>query len=401
MSETAPDGTVSLAPLPADALPSAVLQLVGGPVPAKMMALKGIAPLKAPELLTAIYQLSFDADAGVRAAADAAPRALPDRVLTAPLGEPLPAPVLHFFALRLEPARVQPLAKILYNGATADGTFIALAGRLRESELEIVVQNELRLLRSPGIVAALFRNREARMSSVNRAIELCARNGVRVEGIPAFEEIAKSIAADPAASTPAADTALAGLLDEEENEKAEDDEPVEAVAEAIIVEDDEDQREPLEAIALPGAKPAPAPEAPRPRKSLVVDFAKLKLHEKIRLATLGNASCRAHLITDSNRLVAMAAITSPAITDTEVVRAAASRAVSEDVIRYIASSREYLKLYPVRLNLVQNPKTPLSFSLRLLPVLHADDLKALTRSKNVPSALTEAARRLTQTRGKS
>jgi hypothetical protein len=134
------------------------------------------------------------------------------------------------------------------------------------------------------------------------------------------------------------------------------------------------------------------------RKSPVIDFTRLKLHEKIRLATLGNAYCRSNLIRDSNKMVSMAVIRSPLITDTEVVRYASNRQIGEDVIRYIANQRDFTKMYQVKLNLAQNPKCPLGFSLRFLPMLHAEDLKALSKSKNIPSALAVAARKLVQTR---
>ncbi len=139
----------------------------------------------------------------------------------------------------------------------------------------------------------------------------------------------------------------------------------------------------------------------RKRKSAVIDFSKLKLFEKIRLATLGNAFCRQTLLRDSNRLVSMAAIRSPGITDLEVIRAAGNRAVSEDVIRYIANSKEYLKLYPVKLSLVGNPKCPLALTLKMLPTLRPEDLKNIARSKNVPNALSTAARKLSATRNPS
>jgi len=185
-------GSLSLQPLPAGSLSPAVAKLVGGATPAKLMAARGMAPLRPAELLVAIYQLSFDADAAVRAAAEAAPASFPDNVINPPLGEALPAPLLHYFATRLSDQRTAALERILYNPATADETFVMLAGRLDESLLEVVTQNEVRLLRCPAIVEALFSNKRARMSSVNRAVELCARNGVRLDGIPAFDEIVLS-----------------------------------------------------------------------------------------------------------------------------------------------------------------------------------------------------------------
>jgi hypothetical protein len=372
MNETASE--LVPGPLPPEAMPPAVQKLVAGASAAKLMAAKGIAPLRPGDLVLAIYQLSFDEDAAVKAAAEAAPAALPDKVLTAPLAEPLPPGVLHFYAERLAPTRVEPLEKILFNAATADATFVRLAGRLGERELEVIVQNETRLLRCPAIVAALFNNKQARMSSVNRAIELCARHDVRVAGIPCFDEIARSITDDPTATDPAvADPAFDSLL-----------EAAEQVGPDEVVEDDD---------AEPGEK--------KKKRSVVIDFARLKLHEKIRLATLGNAYCRGNLIRDSNKMVAMAVIRSPLLTESEVVRAAGSRQVCEDVIRYIANQRDYMKLYTVKHSLVTNPKCPVGFSLRLLPHMHAEDLKALARSKNIPSALATAARKLMQTRAQN
>lgn len=371
MNETAPEPTVAaaavLAPLSANVLPASVQKLVQAPVPAKLMVAKGIAPLKPVELAIALYQLSFDVDEGVKAAAEGAPAALPDKIVVPPLAEPLPASVLHFFASRLQVTRIEAFEKILYNQSTGDVTFVLLAGRLAERELEIIFQNEARLLRCPVIVQTLYFNKHARMSSLNRAIELCARNNVRVDGIPAFDEVAKSIAADTSATDPV-------VVDSNF-------EQVVAAAAAAASGDDKDDED----------------DDPK-RKSPIIDFTKLKLYEKIRLATLGNAYCRQNLIRDANRLVAMAVIRSQGITDSEVVRAASNRSVCEDVIRYIANKRDWMKMYQVKLSLANNPKCPLAFSLRILPMLHADDLKTLARSKNVPSAISTAARKLSAAR---
>jgi hypothetical protein len=340
----------------------------------KLMAAKGMAPLRPAELAVAIFQLAFDADAGVKAAAEAAPTTLPDRIVTPALAEPLPPAVLHFFAGRLPPARSEPLEKLLYNAGTADATFVLLAGRMAERELEIVFENEARILRCPAILVALYTNPSARMSSLNRAIELCARNGVRPDGIPAFDEVVKSITEDPQAADPAAvDASFAGAL----------------AATAAATEP-----------AAPGQETEPAKEASKEatKKSAVIDFTRLKLHEKIRLATMGNGYCRQNLIRDPNRIVAMAAIRSPRISDSEVIAAAGNRAVCEDVVRYIANQRDYVKSYQVRMSLVQNPKCPMALSLRFLNTLQAEDVKNIARSKNVPAALSTAARRLITSR---
>jgi hypothetical protein len=372
-----------LEPLAGALLPRAVAALAAGAAPAKLMAVRGMAPMRPVEFLIAVYQLSFDADAAVKSGAEAAPANLPDKIVLGPLGEALPVQVLHFFAERLPVSRRQAIEKILFNQATADETFVLLGKRLDEGGLEIIFQNEVRQLRCPALVEALYFNKHARMSSVSRALELCARNGVRLDGIPAFAEMATAIMADPNAAAPsAADAVFAAVL-------------TEASAEVLVP-----------AAPSPGGAKASAddnaePESKRRTSASFIKFDELKIFEKIRLATIGNAYCRQVLIRDSNRLVAMTVVRSPAITDGEIVAAAGNRAVSDDVIRFIANNREHTKDYAVKQALVNNPKCPLASSLRLLNFLRPDDLKAVSRSRNIPGALATAAKKLLQTRDKS
>jgi hypothetical protein len=374
---------MKLEPLAVESLPPAVASLLRGATPAKLMAVRGMAPLRPAELLIAAYQLSFDADAGVKSAASAAPASLPDKIILAPLGEALPPQVLHFFAEHMPVTRHQALEKILYNPATADETFVLFAKNLDERWLEIIFQNEVRLLRCPAIVETLYFNKHARMSSVTRALELCARNHVRPEGIPGFAEIVSAINDDPNATVPsAADEVFSAVLSQ---------------AESVALEPAS-----LDLAAtseIPHAEPAE--EKKKKGSASFIKFDELKIFEKIRLATIGNAYCRSVLIRDSNRLVAMSVIRSPSISDMEVVAAAANRAVCDDVIRFISNSREYTKDYAVKQALVNNPKCPLASSLRLLSFLRPDDLKSLARSRNVPGALATAAKKLLQTRDKS
>lgn len=378
-------GMLKLEPIAREALPAVVAGVAGGPAPAKLMAVRGMAPLRPAELLLAVYQLSFDADPAVKSAAEAAPASLPDKILLGPLGEALAPQVLHFFAERLPRERRQAIEKILYNRATADDTFVYLAKQLDEAGLEIILQNEVRLLRSTALVEAIYFNKNARMSSVSRALELCARNHVRLDGIPGFDEIVAAILADPNATVPSAsDESFAAVLADGE-----------AAAPAPEVAAGADQ-----AVA-PAAGEVAGQDGDKKKKAggtTFIKFDELKIFEKIRLATVGNAYCRQVLIRDTNRLVAMAVIRSPSLSDMEVVAAASNRAVCDDVIRYIANSREHIKDYAVKQALVNNPKCPLATSLRLLNFLHADDLKALSRSKNVPGALATAAKKLLQAR---
>lgn len=128
-------------------------------------------------------------------------------------------------------------------------------------------------------------------------------------------------------------------------------------------------------------------------ESLQQQVQRMKIAEKIRLAMTGDKEGRALMIRDSNRIVQFAVISNPRITDGEIAAIAYSRSVDEDVLRRIAGSREWMKIYPVRLALTKNPKTPLTIATKLIPTLMANDLKQIAKSKAVPSAVAVAARR--------
>lgn len=242
------------------------------------------------------------------------------------------------------------------------------------------------LRRAPAVVGALYRNPRTPTSAAHRAVLAAAQAGLACDDLPELAELASVLAADPTALDPAvADAAVADALQAAAGggEEGEGEGATAAGAEAVPS----------------GADAGARPGGGKGRKSATIDFTKLKLYEKIRLATLGNAYCRQNLMRDANRMVAMAAIRSPQLTDGEVVKAAGNRALSEDVIRYIANRKELVKQYPVKVALVGNAKCPLGIALRLLPSLHGEDIKSLARSKNVPAALSMAAKKLAAARG--
>jgi hypothetical protein len=117
----------------------------------------------------------------------------------------------------------------------------------------------------------------------------------------------------------------------------------------------------------------------------------MTLAEKLRLSLVGNAAARALLVRDPNKVVAMAAISSPQVTEAEAASVACSREVSEDVLRYIGNKREWLGNYEVKRALVFNPKCPVGISLKFLQHLHPSDLRALAQSRGIPAALKNAA----------
>jgi len=130
-------------------------------------------------------------------------------------------------------------------------------------------------------------------------------------------------------------------------------------------------------------------------------ISKMTMGEKIKLAYKGNKAVREVLIKDTNKVIAAAVVKSGRLTDNEVVSIASNRAVAEDVIRELARVKENLRMYPVKVALCSNPKTPVPVSMKLLSSLHLSDLKVLARNRNVSSAIFTAANKLFKQRQSS
>ncbi len=129
------------------------------------------------------------------------------------------------------------------------------------------------------------------------------------------------------------------------------------------------------------------------KDSLAVAIMKMKMVEKVKLAMKGDKEARAVLIRDPSKIIQYAIISNPRISEGEVTLMASSRSIDEEILRRIANSREWMKLYQIRFALASNPKTPVPISARLVPTLMAKDLKTLAKSKTVPTAVAQAAMR--------
>ncbi len=129
-------------------------------------------------------------------------------------------------------------------------------------------------------------------------------------------------------------------------------------------------------------------------ETLLQKVQKKNIAEKIRLAMLAEKEVRTILMRDSNRMIQLAVISNPKITDSEIAAAACSRQIDDEVLRKIASDREWMKNYPIRLALATNPKTPVAISRKLVPTLNRQDLRNISHSKSVSSVVALEAKRL-------
>jgi hypothetical protein len=115
--------------------------------------------------------------------------------------------------------------------------------------------------------------------------------------------------------------------------------------------------------------------------------------QKLQLAMRGSREERGVLIRDSNRLIALAVLSSPKITESEVENIAKMTNVSEDILRVISQTRAWMKNYAIVAALARNSKTPIAVSLNILPRLIERDVRGLTTDRNIPDVVRTAARK--------
>ncbi len=350
------------------------------PAPLRQMAARGLAPgLKPGESLTVLVVLASAEDAGLAATARASLAKLPAPLLNGALTGDLPPFVLAALA-PLYAQNVPVIEKLIVHPAMPDDALALVAASASEAVAELIATNEQRLLGYPDIIEKLYLNKATRMSTADRLLELAVRNNVELKGIAAYKEAAAAIGSE--------------LIAEPSEEPTPDDvhfRETAEVAEQMVIDaaqedthrlDEETGEEVVDQKFLP----------------LHARIAAMTISQKIRTAMLGNAAARLILVRDSNRLVAAAAIKSPSIQENEVVRIAASRNVSEDVLRTIAMDKVWTRSHQIKLNLVQNPRTPFAFASKLLPHLRETELKAVAKSKNVAGAVATAAKQHLQRR---
>lgn len=132
-------------------------------------------------------------------------------------------------------------------------------------------------------------------------------------------------------------------------------------------------------------------EAEAKRGSALQKISKLDIKGRIQLAMKGNKEERSILIRDGTKIVALAVLDSPKITDGEVEAFASQKNVLEAVLRGIPMKRRFAKHYPVIRNLVFNPRTPLDLSLSLIKNLLVNDLRHLSGNKEVSDTVRKLA----------
>ena len=357
----------------AAALPAPAQRILapGAPAPLRTMAARGIAPgLKPDAIVTLVCAFVDDPDPTLSQTARTTLENLPTPVIQGALAGDLQAIVLEMLAeaLHADPTVVSRLLAAPKISSTA---LEIVAEKANESIGELIAASDSILLRFPRVIEKLYMNRRVRMSTADRLVDLAVRNDIELD-IPAFKQAAAAIANQ--------------LIPEPTEERTFDDDlfqEADEVAQKTDVAPGEDTHAPDDE----GEEKVSDKFLP-----LYAKLAQMTISQKIRRATLGTGAERMLLVRDTNRLVATAAATSPMLNDSEAARIASSRSVIDDVLRIIANNRDFTRNYQVKLNLVGNPRTPFTFTSRLIPLLRESDLRILSRSKNVPGAVQTAVK---------
>ena len=312
-----------------------------------------------------------------------------------------PTEVLDYF---VNPANLRPalIPALLENLSVPDSTVSELAKSGSREVVECMLKSA-RVRQSHAMMMALSKNANLTGAEGQMVQEWIAQ----LAGKPR-EDAEVASPAIPAEQESEADQvtdeALSGFLNEHAAELASTPEKpftaIGGVFDSVKSEPEEPQAETPKsepAHAVQAAKPAAAkkkhvhPDGEEKRGSTLQKIANLDIKGRIQLAMKGTKEERGILVRDGTKLVALAVLESPKISDGEVEKIAAQKNVLEAVLRQIPLKRRFMKNYGIVRNLVANPRTPLDVSLALMKNLYAADLRNLSSNKDVSETVRKLA----------
>ena len=130
------------------------------------------------------------------------------------------------------------------------------------------------------------------------------------------------------------------------------------------------------------------------RLSTIQKITRMTVGERVQLAVKGTKDERFVLIRDGSKVVSLAVLQSPKLSDAEMEQFAMMKNVQQSVLRAIAGNRKFMKQYAVVRALTSNPRCPMDISLKLLPNLLLSDLHNLSKNKNVGDTVRKIALKL-------
>jgi hypothetical protein len=323
----------------------------------------------------------------------------------------------------LDPSNLRPalLPALLENPSSSQAALAAIA-ESASSDLLAIFQKSARASQSPTIKSALAANPhlQAKQAAAfaTPATQPATKPVPEVEATKGLQsaESSATAAMDHESDHPVSDEAVHAFMNQHATELAATPEkpyqPVAGLDEApdagiaqgepapgagnpaltvAAAESSAAAAAPARAPAHHAAKPLPANQR---RESTVQKINRLDIKGRIQLALKGNKEERSLLIRDGTKIVALAVLDSPKITDAEVEKFASQKNVLEAVLRTIPLKRQFAKQYTIVRNLVANPRTPMDVALGLMKHLLINDLKNLSSNKEVAETIRKLALRM-------
>ena len=348
----------------------------------RLMAARGLVPIPPEEMALVLFYLTSDDDEEIVKESEKSLSSIPDNAIDRVLSNSSsPSELLDYFARKSE--NDNHIEKIILNNSTSDSTIQHLAQNVRNQTLiELISDNHQRILRSHEIVDALSQNPSISRSTLDKVISFITLYLEKHVKIPDFLK-----------DQPHEDSEIQEQLQDAEMNVAE--------VEVSFLDEIEIPEEFIEENEFNGQLELEEDEQSTTYQNILFAIKKLSLPEKLKLCLIGNAAARRALIKEPNRIVALAALRNPRITDMEISLAAQSTSVSEDVLREIGNNRDWTRHYDVKVSLVNNPKSPPDISMNFIRHMRDRDLRVISTSKNVPGVVRVAAKRIIQQKQES
>ncbi len=309
----------------------------------------------------------------------------------------------------VSPDNLRPklLPALLENTSISEGQLIKLAIGATRDSIEMMLKSQ-RVRSLSGVVATLRSNpylKKEEAEELKKAMSASKASAFSQEDLAGPEQatISETATEEPAPAVSsgtgdewADDEALSAYLKEHEHViAAEGDKPFQAIGGVVeLLSEDYLSDDAAEAPAPPAApKPAALPKKPQVvvRENALQKISRLDVKGRIQLALKGNKEERSLLIRDGTKVVALAVLEAPKLSDGEVERFASQKNVLESVLRQIPLKRRFMKNYKVVRNLVANPRTPLDLGLGLMKHLLSADLKNISANKEVSETVRKLA----------
>jgi len=387
-----------------------VKAVVEGSAPrtAQLAASRGLLPLPQADLLELLVALNSSQDGEVKqnAAETLRSQQAADIESTVRSAEAAPS-VLQYFATQLDlPVTVHEA--VLTNPRTPAPAIASFAARTQNgSLLELISFNQQLLIQNPAIIDAIIGNASRTPEAERRASEIKREffekergaqqiaNELRARGNEAAAEFLESaeFAEDMESSGMSLDDALFIAQHIEVPDRETDDSWLSLEYIEEIYEETEEQRK-AALNKIIGELKNEEEEVDGERLSMINRIMKMGVKDRVKLGSKGDREARNILIRDPNRLVSSAVVNNPRITEQEVEVIASMRSISEDILRQIASNRQWARSYTIMHQLAKNPRTPLANTMTIMTRLQLRDLVALTKNRNVPEAVRRQAQRL-------